>query len=157
MQSTFKHIRIQILTFLFDTCLAFYSKHFKRNRKAWNITKNELTQYPKESLGYQLGVFLQNNKFDLMPKLENHDCFHIITNYPAQVKDEIALQYLCLGNGERSFSSLLVIITGTILLPEYFNYYVNSFRKGKQYKPFYHLEYQNLLHQNINSIKNLLK
>jgi len=157
MQSTFKNIRIKILSWLFNTCLPLYSKYFKKNRVAWCITKKDLLQYPKETLGYHLGIFVKQHHFEIMPKLENHDCFHIITNFKTKVKDEIALQYLCFGNGERNLSALLVILSGTILLPEHFDYYAKSFRKGKEYKPFYNLNFKGMLHINLQTIKNNLQ
>jgi ubiquinone biosynthesis protein Coq4 len=136
--------------------LPLYAKYFKKNRKAWNLTKQDLLHYPKDSLGYHLGNFLYQNQFELMPKLENHDCFHILTNFKTDVKDEIALQYLCFGNGERNLSAVLVMLSGTLLLPEHIKYYIKSFRKGKKYKPFYNINYKHFLQNNLQILKSKL-
>jgi len=153
MQSTFKKTRIKILAWFFNTCLPLYSKYCKPKKKAWNLTKKQLLALPENTLGHHLGMFLKQNQFDLMPKLENHDCFHVLSNYKTEVKDEIALQYLCFGNGERNLSAILVMLSGSILLPEHLSYYLKSFRKGKQIKPFYHLNFEPLLKTNLKTLK----
>jgi hypothetical protein len=157
MQSTFNKSRTRILYWLFNTCLPLYSKYFKPKRKAWNLSRKQLLIFSEDSFGYHLGVFLKRDKFHLMPKLENHDCFHVLTGFKTEVKDEIALQYLCFGNGERNLSALLVMLVGTILLPEHISYYKKSFNKGKKMHPFYHLNFKNLLDKDIQTIKTILK
>jgi len=146
-----------ILSKLFHTLLPMYAKYFKKSHNYWNLNKTQLLAHPKNSLGYHLGQFLKQEKHEILPKLENHDCFHIITNYSTQVKDEIALQYFCFGNGERNLSAILVILSGSILLPEHLPFYIKSFQKGKKYKPFYHLNFKPLLKTDLKIIKtNLL-
>ena len=84
-----------------------------------------------------------------LPKVEQHDIYHMLTGYGTKVEDEIALQYLCLGNGKRSLYLIGAITLGTILLPEYANYYYQSYKRGKQANPFYHHDYQRLLRTNF--------
>ncbi len=156
MQSTFKKIRKHLIIKLFEKSQNFYVKYFKKDKIAWNITKQELLTYSKDTLGYQYIQFIIKNNFEILPKLERHDAYHIITGYKSKVQDEIALQYLCFGNGKCSIYLFGVIILGTILLPDYFTYYCQSYRIGKQANPFYNLDYEKLLVTNLEEIQTVI-
>lgn len=125
---------------------------FKR-KKAWEISSKELLEYPKESFGYHLGKLLEKNEFELLPKVERHDCYHLLTGYGTKVEDEIALQYVCLGNGKKSPYLFGVLLIGTIILPEYFKYYLKSYQLGKKCNQFHHFQYQRLLHFSFQEIR----
>ncbi len=153
MQSTFKNIRKKIIITLFEKSQNMYTILFKKKKKPWNISKKELLNYPKGSLGKEIGLFLAKNNFEVLPKLERHDCYHLITGYGTEVQDEIALQYLCYGNGKKSLYLFGVIVVGTIILPDYFKYYITSYKKGKNLKPFYHLNFKPLLTTNLKTLK----
>lgn len=156
MQSTFKKIRKRLIIRLFEKSQKFYVKYFKKHKIAWNITKHELLNYSKDTLGYQYIRFLIKNNFEILPKLERHDAYHVITGYKSEVQDEIALQYLCFGNGKRSIYLFGVILLGTILLPDYVTYYRQSYRIGKQANPFYNLDYEKLLATNLEEIQTVI-
>ena len=149
MQSAFKNFRKQIIIWLFEKSQNFYVRNFKKSKTAWNITIDDLLKLPKETLGYHYAKFITDNGFDILPKLERHDAYHIITAYKSKVQDEIALQYLCYGNGKRSIYLFGVIIIGTLLLPDYLNYYHKSYQIGKNANPFHDLDFENLLNTNL--------
>lgn len=138
-------MRKRLLAWLFATSQRFYTRHFKKKKEAWNLSKKELLLLPKDTLGYHLGAFLDENKFELLPKVERHDAYHVVTGYGTKVEDEIALQYLCFGNGKRSKYLFGVLLLGTILLPEYVPYYFKSFQLGKNCHAFHHYDYLKLL------------
>lgn len=140
-----KNLRKKFIIILFEISQELYIKFWKRNKKAWTITKAELLKEDKDNFGYHLGEFLKRNNFDLIGKVERHDCYHVITGYSTKVEDEIALQYLCFGNGKRSIYLFGVITIGTLLLPDYFTYYMKSYRIGKATNKFYHFKFQKLL------------
>ncbi|WP_397447403.1 Coq4 family protein [Polaribacter sp. R77954] len=144
-------MRKKFIYWLFKHSQSIYIKF--KNNKPWNITSSELLTYPTASFGYHLGVLLDTNGFELLPKVERHDCYHLLTNYGTTVPDEIALQYLCFGNGKRSLYVLGVLFAGTILLPEYYKYYIKSYKLGKNCNPFHHFNYLNLLHFPFQEIK----
>lgn len=156
MQSTFKTKRKNIIIWLFNKSQNVYTKYFKRDRAAWCISKQQLLMFPNGSLGQKLGVFLKENNFEIMPKLERHDCYHLLTGYDTNVEDEIALQYLCFGNGKRSLYLFGVIVLGTIMLPDYMRYYIKSYKIGKQANMFYQFEYKKLLQTNLKDIKSFI-
>lgn len=136
--------RKQIIIFLFDHSQRWYTQWFK-SHKGWHHNRESLLKLPLGSLGRELGLFLKRNDFQLIPKVERHDVYHVLTVYGIQVEDEIALQYLCLGNGKRSPYLLGAIALGTLLLPDYLPFYWKSFKKGLQSHPFHQLDYEKLL------------
>ena len=137
---------------MFDKSQLVYTRLFKKH-EAWNIHRDELLKYPKDTLGFHLGQFLLKNNFELIAKVERHDAYHTLTGYSTAVEDEIALQYLCYGNGKRSPYLLGAIILGTLILPDYFNYYYRSYRSGKNANPFHHFDYKKLLRVNIDKLR----
>lgn len=156
MQSTFKNIRIKLLKWIFEKSIHLYAKNFKRNKTIWNITKQDLVNYPNDTLGKELYNFLIQNNLEVIPKSEHHDCYHVLTGYQANIKDEIALQYLCFANGKRTINLFLIIIVGTLLLPDYFTYYLKSYKIGKKANLFHQLDFQKLLSVNLNEIQTVI-
>lgn len=145
-------LRKQLINWLFEVSSKIYTRIYK-NQKPWQITKSDLLSYSKNSLGYRLGLFLDKNNFELIPKVERHDCYHVLTGYSTKVEDEIALQYLSLANGKRSPYLYGVVILGTIILPDYFAYYLQSYKIGKEANVFHNLDFKSLLKVNINTIR----
>lgn len=121
---------------------------FKKH-EPWGINKDELLNYPEDSLGKHLGLFLDKNGFELISKVERHDAYHTLTGYGTKVEDEIALQCLCFGNGKRSPYLYGAIILGIIILPDYYKYYYKSFCMGKNANSFHHYDYKKLLKVSI--------
>lgn len=136
--------RKQLIIWLFEHSQRIYTSLFK-NHKSWNITKTDLLKLPKPTFGRHLGEFLDKNNFELIPKVERHDCYHVLCDYSTKVEDEIALQCLCYGNGKRSPYLYGAIILGVAILPDYYKYYYSSFKTGKAANPFHHFDYQKLL------------
>jgi len=145
-------MRAKILEILYEWSKIPYQKWFKKNHP-WEITTSQLLQYPKDTLGFHLGRFIQQHGFSPQPRLENHDVFHVLTNTGITVPEEISMQYLLLGNGKRSLYLAMVIGIGTLLYPDKLNVFIDAFHKGKQAFSFYQLDYQKLLNQPLNKIR----
>ena len=133
-----------------------YRRLFKRNKEPWGISKESFLAFPEDSLGHSLGLFYQHKGFDIIPKLENHDVFHLITEIDTEIQDEVSLQFLLLGNGKISLYLFCSLILGLIVYPEHLSSYINSFKKGKTMQRFYHLEFKELLHIPLADIKKSL-
>ncbi len=144
-----KNLRLKTMLFLYDFSSKLYAKLFKFNQEPWGLTKEDLNQFPVGSLGKEMANFYYSNGFDVMPKLENHDVFHIITNTGTEIQDEIAMQYLLFGNGKVSLYLLAMIFIGTTLYPEYLSYFRANYYKGKSFARFYDVEYKDLLNENL--------
>jgi hypothetical protein len=137
-------MREKLIYWLFENSQRIYIKF--KSKKPWGITSKELLTYSEESFGYHLGKLLSDNNFELIPKVERHDCYHLLTGYGTSVKDEVALQYVCFGNGKRTPYLLAVLFIGTLIVPEHYKYYIKSYQLGKNCNQFYHFTYENLLH-----------
>ncbi|WP_138433139.1 Coq4 family protein [Winogradskyella algicola] len=149
---TIKHLRKQLIIWLFENSQRIYTRLFKHH-ESWNISKLDLLKMPKPSFGRHLGEFLDKNNFELIPKVERHDCYHVLCGYSTTVEDEIALQCLCYGNGKRSLYLYGAIIIGVTTLPDYYAYYYRSYKTGKSANPFHHFDYKKLLHVSIEDFR----
>jgi ubiquinone biosynthesis protein Coq4 len=147
-----KHYRKQCIIWLFEVSKTIYTYLFK-NHKPWGIYKAELLTYPDHTFGKHLGLFLEKNNFELIPKVERHDAYHVLTGYGTKVEDEIALQYLSLGNGKHSPYLYGAVILGTLLLPDYIKYYLKSYRIGKNANTFHNLDFKKMLPVSISDIR----
>lgn len=139
-----KRLRKKLITWLFEISKELYTYIFK-NHAPWGIYKKELLTYPKGTFGKHLGLFLDENNFELIPKIERHDAYHVLTGYGTKVEDEIALQFLSFGNGKRSVYLFGTLFLGTIILPDYLTYYWISYRKGKNANSFHNLDFKKRL------------
>lgn len=120
-------------------------QRFLKKGIPWNTTPSDLIRYEEESLGFHLGCFLLKYNFQMEPKLEDHDIIHVLTNTAVSVPDEIAMQYLLLGNGKKSAYLFMVIMTGLLFYPTHATKFIASFRRGKSAHRFHDLEFQNML------------
>lgn len=146
-------MRKKLIYWLFEISKKAYTKWFKKDHIAWEVTTKELQQYPAESFGYQLGHFLAKNHFELLPKVERHDAYHTLTGFGTSVEEEIALQYLCMGNGKKSPYMYGAVLLGTFILPEYLPFYLKAYQKGKAAHRFHHFDFQKLLPINFDDFK----
>lgn len=133
-----------------------YQKFFKKN-KPWNITQSELLTLPEASLGFHLGCFLLKYNFEIQPKLEDHDVFHVLTNTGVSVPEEIGMQYFLYGNGKRSLYLYMVMLTGTLFYPGKMRYFRSQFQRGKNALIFHSLDYSKMLTIPVETIRNTFK
>jgi ubiquinone biosynthesis protein Coq4 len=145
--------REKLCAWMFEVTKKPYAKFFKRNKKAWGLNSTMLLTYPAGTLGNEVGNFLRTNKFELLPKLESHDVYHVITGMSTQVKDEVGMQFLLLGNGKKSLYLFSTIGICIFLLPEYFNYFRQCYKKGKTYHPIFQLDLKEELNNQLTHLR----
>ena len=148
------HTRKKLITQLFHWTMVLYCT-FKK-KAAWGITTAQLLQMPSHSLGYHLGHLLDKNGIELLPKVERHDAYHLVTGYGTSVEDEIALQYCCFGNGKRTPYLFGVLLLGTFLLPDFISNYIKAYQLGRDANSFHHLDYKKLLSVNYEKFRNTI-
>lgn len=146
-------LRKNFFSWLFDTTQRIYVRNFKKHKRAWNITTKQLLAMPTTSFGYHLGCFLKENNYTLIDKVERHDAYHLLTGYGTKVEDEIALQFLCFGNGKRTPYMFAALLLGALILPEYLSYYVKAYTRGKNANCFHHFEYKDILPINFEQFR----
>lgn len=154
--STMKKQRVQFLLFIYNLTQNFYRKYFKKKKRQWQFNEKQLLEFQEDSLGRKLGEFYKKHGFTMIPKMENHDVHHLITGFGTNFEDEIAMQFLLLGNGKLNAHLLAAIFLGSIFLPEYFKMYQNSYRKGQKMRAFHHVDFEELLLQNFEHVKDFL-
>ncbi|WP_435623146.1 Coq4 family protein [Flagellimonas sp.] len=145
-------MRAIVLEYLYEWSKKPYQKFLKKNR-AWNIPIKKLLQYPNNSLGFHLAAFLLKHSFEVQPKLENHDVFHVLTSTGISVPEEISMQYFLLGNGKKSLYLFSVIGLGTCLYPDYSQFFKQAYQKGRTAHKFYHLDFSKMLEQPLQRIQ----
>ncbi|PIF43150.1 ubiquinone biosynthesis protein COQ4 [Chryseobacterium sp. 52] len=152
-----KKIRVQFLLFVYDKTQKLYRKYFKKKKRQWQFNEEQLLKFQEDSLGRKLGEFYRKHGFSMIPKMEDHDVHHLITGCGTQFEDEIAMQYLLLGNGKLNAHLLAAIILGTLILPEYCKIYMKAYRKGQNMRPFYQWDFESLLWQNFDHLKDYIQ
>jgi len=93
----------------------------------------------------------------MIPKMENHDVHHLLTGCGTNFEDEIAMQFLLLGNGKLNAHLLAAVVLGSIILPEYYKMYRNAYQKGKNMRAFHHIDFESLLWQNFENIQDFFR
>lgn len=151
-----KKLRVRFIIFMYENSQKQYRKYFKKKKRQWQFNEKQLLSFNEDSLGRTLGEFYHNHGFRMIPKMENHDVYHLITDCSTNVQDEIAMQYLLFGNGKRSAYLLGVLTLGTIVFPEYFKIYLKAFQKGQSMRAFHHLDFEELLWQNFDHLKDFI-
>ncbi|MDR6406458.1 MULTISPECIES: Coq4 family protein [Chryseobacterium] len=152
-----KKIRVQFLLFVYDKTQKIYRKYFKKKKRQWQFTEKQLLEFQEDSLGRKLGEFYKKHGFTMIPKMENHDVHHLITGCGTNFEDEIAMQFLLLGNGKLNAHLLAAVVLGVLILPEYFKMYMNAYRKGQNMRPFYQWDFEALLWQNFDHLKDFIQ
>lgn len=97
-----KKLRVQFILFMYENSQKQYRKYFKKKKRQWQFSEAQLLNFQNDSLGKVLGDFYQKHGFRMIPKMENHDVYHLITDFSTNIQDEIAMQYLLFGNGKKN-------------------------------------------------------
>ncbi|AWH74196.1 hypothetical protein DCS32_08480 [Dokdonia sp. Dokd-P16] len=149
-------LRYLLLERLYEWSKIPYRLLFKKEA-AWNISVRELLAYRPQTLGYHLGCFLLRHQFTPEPQLEDHDVFHVLTDTNNSVPDEIAMQWLLLGNAKRSLYLFIALIIGSTLFIDHYKSFIKAFQKGKTAHRFYNLNYLQLLTLPLTDLQHTLK
>lgn len=126
------NIREKIAIGLVEVTKPYYVRWFKKKQVAWNQSTDSLRRFPKGTLGQTLGDFLERKKFNLIPKLEDHDVLHVLLNYKTTLSGEIKMQFFLIGNRKKSIYALFTALVGIVLVPEKIKAFLKEFTKGRR-------------------------
>lgn len=129
-------VRHRVMTWLFEVSAGPYARWMKRGTP-WGLSAAQLARRAEGTLGHALGCYLQRKGFELLPRLESHDVVHLVTGMGTDVPDEVALQFLLLGNGKRSLYLFGVVSLGAVLLPEEGGRFLRAFLRGQRLPRFF--------------------
>lgn len=127
--------------------------NFGTKDKNWNLTTNQLLQYPEGTLGKALGDFLKKDDVELLAGAEYHDIHHVLFDYSTTFKDEIALQFFLHGNGNKSIASISTLIGAWCLMPTQWKYLKTAYKRGENCKNVSTINFKSLLNQDFQQVK----
>lgn len=148
--------REKFILFLLNYAIRIHARAHT-HRKAWGVSTEDLTSYPPGSLGKALGEFLANEKLQPIAKLERHDVFHILLDYQTDLKHEAGLYFFLFGNGKKSLFAIGTILFSSCMFPEHWPYLYRQYKRGKQAYPIVTIKFQELLHENYEDLKQVVK
>lgn len=122
-------------------------------RMPWNISKEELSEYPENSLGKQLYRFLDQNEFELMPRIEFHDVHHVLFQLGTTMREETNIQFVVIGNGKRSLPNLIASVVCIVFYPEYWNEFRKAYQRGRNANKFHDLNFIELLNRDLDELQ----
>lgn len=103
-----------------------------RKPEIFPYTRNQLQSMPEGSLGSDLAVLLNDNRFELLTHYAKHDMKHILLDYPTTDEGEVCLQAFMLGNGHISFPVASTLLFGFFTMPEYWRSFQTAWHRGKR-------------------------
>lgn len=147
------HIRSKFLVLLFEITKPVYRFLFKHNKQAWRLSLEDLSQFDTGTLGKDLSSFMLQEGFEIEPKLESHDVSHVLLQFSTDVPNEIAMQFFYAGNGKRSYYTWFTVMTGFLILPEYYELFFSAYQNGKQATPIGKWQFEHLLREQTNTLR----
>lgn len=145
-------LRDQVANFLVNRLTPIY-QFIRYKRKPWQTTKNHLQHYKPGTLGYAMYQFLDRHQLQLIPKAETHDVWHVLFDYSIQMKDEMSIQFVVLGNGKHSTPYLYSCLVALLMYPEHWGRFYKAYKRGTSAIPFAHFDFESLLEENLDSLR----
>jgi ubiquinone biosynthesis protein Coq4 len=128
--STIKKGRSTLLVYLTHKMALPLLKHL-RKPVLFPFSMEELKQFPDNTMGKDLAVFIEKKGLDLLPYYAKHDIKHILLDYDTTDDGEVCLQCFMLGNRHVSFPVLATVMYGFVTMPEYWSLFRKAFRRGR--------------------------
>jgi ubiquinone biosynthesis protein Coq4 len=154
IQSTLRLTRELFVCHSFEIASNLYIK-FKTG-PSWQVHTKELLSYPEESLGFHLGCFLLQHQLEPQPRCEDHDIFHVLTDFQIDTAQEIAMQYWLWGNGKRSPFVLLAMLVGAVLYIDQHLVFTDAYLNGSASESIHQLDFKQYLSSPISLFKSTL-
>ena len=149
-----RKLREKLLINLVEHTKPMYVRYYKRTKQPWQQNAKTLKRFPSKTLGNSLGLFLEKEGFELLPKLEDHDVLHVLLNYKTTIEGEVKMQFFLLGNRKRSLYALFTAIIGIFFVPEKFRDFINEFKKGRRCVNISNWDFEHLLCEPIDLLQN---
>ena len=122
----------------------------------WKIFVANKDALQDEAVRFQKGFSgnsAQKNDFQLEAKYENHDVYHILTNYPTTIIGEICLATFNVGNGKRKLFTVACALFGAIVMFEHYKTFIDAFQRGKNARFYGNWKFEYLLKENTVELK----
>lgn len=135
--------------------IAIKPLQFLFKKKVKNV-RLALRNCPENSVGKSIVNMLNENNLDVIPFFENHDLKHLVLGYGMTSVEEIRMQAFLFGNGNRSFSCILFLLSG-ILLPSAWNQFYLDYKKGKNSPDILNLRLEDCMNKSLSELKSIIE
>lgn len=152
MHNLFKKLRSKLLVYLTHR-MALPVLRIVRKPEIFPYTRNELKEFPAETLGKALIDFLDAKQLDLLPYYARHDIKHILLDYDTADEGEGCLQCFMLGNGHISFPVIATVLYGFVTMPEYWTGFKKAYNRGKKCTPIANWKWFEILYEPTDKLK----
>lgn len=124
-----------------------------RKPEIFPYSREQLKQFPGETLGKALIDFLDAKQLDLLPYYARHDIKHILLDYDTTDEGEGCLQCFMLGNGHVSFPVIATVLYGFVTMPEYWMNFRKAYNRGKKCAAIANWKWFEILYESTNKLK----
>lgn len=131
MHNLLKKLRSRLLVYLTHR-MALPVLRIIRKPEIFPYTRDELKEFPVETLGKALVDFLDAKQLDLLPYYARHDIKHILLDYDTTDEGEGCLQCFMLGNDHVSFPVIATVLYCFVTMPEYWTGFRKAYTRGKK-------------------------
>jgi ubiquinone biosynthesis protein Coq4 len=128
-----------------------------RKPKPWYYTHEQLRILPEGSWGKALAELLDKNNYKLLANYEHHDAKHVLLGYPMDEVSEVRLQFFFFGNRRYTFPVLSTVFVGSLLMPEYWNVFLNEYKKGQKLPEINKFDLPNMMHLQLNDVRRMMR
>jgi ubiquinone biosynthesis protein Coq4 len=128
-----------------------------RKPEIFPYTRDELKQFPDETLGKNLVDFLDAKQLDLLSYYARHDIKHILLDYDTTDEGEGCLQCFMLGNGHVSFPVIATVLYAFVTMPEYWTSFKRAYGRGKECAPIANWKWFEILNEPTAKLKQKIK
>jgi hypothetical protein len=128
----------------------------KAKQSKWDITIDQLGEYPKKSLGRAWFNFYQGKDFSISEHYEEHDIYHALLGYKTTIVEETRMYCFLLGSGKTSPATLFTIIIGLLFLPEFSGQFYRDYKLGKQALNIAKWDFRYLLRENRSALRKMI-
>jgi Coenzyme Q (ubiquinone) biosynthesis protein Coq4 len=156
MYKQIKKFRSQLLVYLTHK-MALPILKLIRKPIVFPYSPNELKNFPQQSLGNDLIIFLEKKQLQLLPYYAKHDIKHILLDYDTTDEGEACLQCFMLGNGHISFPVLATVVYGFVTMPDYWKSFTKAYHTGKKCSLIANWKWFEILHQPTHLLKQKIK
>jgi len=122
----------------------------------WEYSLDDYSELNKDTLGYSLYIYLDENNLTFKSKLIRHDMKHILLNYEMKIEDELRLHAFLIGNKSYNLLGIIYLTTCTLFVHEMIIKLKTDYKKGKSAKRLKHVQLPNFATSNLNELRDSL-
>ncbi|RYD56695.1 MAG: hypothetical protein EOP56_11645 [Sphingobacteriales bacterium] len=128
----------------------------RKDLKPWKTTQEDMATMPEGTLGNDVAKFLTRHNVTLISKVEWHDVYHVVFGYETNIKDELCIQFVPMGNGRYSPPYLLCNLFAMVCYPEYWGDFYIAYMRGYNARRFHGWDFEKMLHLKTSEVRKMM-